>query len=62
MLLVCGTRYQFCFVDIGNMPFFKDIWEQGNLASPPSYHQHLARQDGCDFGSGANVLSFLTLF
>jgi hypothetical protein len=26
------------FVDIGNMPFFKDIWEQGKMVtkSPPS--------------------------
>jgi hypothetical protein len=38
MLLVCGTQYQFCFVDNGNMPFFKDIWEQGKMVtkSPPS--------------------------
>jgi hypothetical protein len=26
MLLVCGTQYQFCFVDIDNMPFFKDVY------------------------------------
>jgi hypothetical protein len=68
MLLVCGTRYQFLFCRYWQLAILQGYLgarQDGDQITTILHHHHLITnilQDGGDFGSGANVLSFLTLF